>query len=612
MTTETSFHALPNRAGRRARRSLFAVPGVAACLFALSHASAYGLYTVGADPGCSFADLQQAIDAATDPEGNSVLVAQDLAYANQHIVITDRNVSILGGLAECSSSDYLGQTTIRGSSGNSVIDIRGNSSVYLGNLYITDGAAGSSDSGGGIDFQGRGALALANTTIGLNSAGYGGGINVNGSSGPATLTLYSDSLILNNTAATSGGGIRVEGNAMLQVNSPNTLIAFNHALNGYGGGVEIIGPATGNIGSPGYNGGAVIQFNDALRGGGISVNAGLDEGDNAYLRLFTTDSQNPVQVSNNIAALTGGGIYLQPISDFDFGTYANSARVCAQQFRIDDNIAQEGSAIYSDTMVFNVFEYIGGVVELYSSTDTCRVPDGSPDAVACAPGIECNTMDRNISANTSNQPTPGATILVQNFGLLRIYGLRMRDNTGAHALRLFDTDADMRNALVTNNVFDSDLFLVEAEGDRGLVLRGTTIAGNVIGGSVVRAGNDSALGNLLIAQPGVTAYTVIDFPQAFFEYIVASDTTGLPLRDDLIEADAVFVDAGASDYHLATGSPGMDFAPAAGSADLDGNPRDIDVASVPNAFGPRDVGAYEAQLGCQAGTDTIFCNGFEG
>ena len=579
-------------------------------------AGAFEIFTVGGDAACGFSSIQAAVDAAAAVPGEDyVWIASNQAYTGQHVVVQDQDVLIEGGFVDCSDFDIDTElTTVNGAGngGGAVFAIRGTSHVLLTNLFIRGAERSGGAEGGGVDFVGAGGLTLQQSTVSLNSAGYGGGINFRGSGGHAELVIGHDTLVLSNTAATSGGGIRVEGDATLQVNSPNTLIAFNHALDGYGGGVEIIGPAIGNIGSPGYNGGAVIQFNEALRGGGISVNAGLEQGDDASLRLFTTDPQNPVQVSNNIAALTGGGIYLQPISDFDFGTYANSARLCAQQFRIDDNIAQEGSAIYSDTMVFNVFEYIGGVVELYSSTDTCRVPDGSPDAVACAPGIECNTMDRNISANTSNQPTPGATILVQNDGLLRIYGLRMRDNTGAHALRLFDTDADMRNALVTNNVFDSDLFLVEAEGDRGLVLRGTTIAGNVIGGSVVRAGNDSALGNLLIAQPGVPAYTVIDFPQAFFEYIVASDTTGLPLRDDLIEADAVFVDAGASDYHLATGSPGMDFAPAAGSADLDGNPRDIDVASVPNAFGPRDVGAYEAQLGCQAGTDTIFCNGFEG
>jgi hypothetical protein len=77
-----------------------------------------------------------------------------------------------------------------------------------------------------------------------------------------------------------------------------------------------------------------------------------------------------------------------------------------------------------------------------------------------------------------------------------------------------------------------------------------------------------------------------------------------------VQGDATFVDAAARDYHLAFGSPGVDFAPAAGSVDLDGHPRDVDLVEVPNAFGPRDIGAYERQFGC-AGADTIFCNGFD-
>ena len=46
--------------------------------------------------------------------------------------------------------------------------------------------------------------------------------------------------------------------------------------------------------------------------------------------------------------------------------------------------------------------------------------------------------------------------------------------------------------------------------------------------------------------------------------------------------------------------------------DLDRKPRVVDLQSIPDNFGPMDLGAYELQsaFACGAG-DTIFCNGFE-
>jgi hypothetical protein len=44
------------------------------------------------------------------------------------------------------------------------------------------------------------------------------------------------------------------------------------------------------------------------------------------------------------------------------------------------------------------------------------------------------------------------------------------------------------------------------------------------------------------------------------------------------------------------------------SVDLDGQPREVDLAAVPNEFGPRDLGAYERQT---LAADIIFEDGFE-
>ena len=82
----------------------------------------------------------------------------------------------------------------------------------------------------------------------------------------------------------------------------------------------------------------------------------------------------------------------------------------------------------------------------------------------------------------------------------------------------------------------------------------------------------------------------------------------------------VFVDPANGDYHLKATSLGVDFAPPPPIAppgpdtiDLDGNPRDVDLAFAGDVFGTRDLGAYELQNGfreCGA-QDSVFCDGFD-
>jgi hypothetical protein len=72
------------------------------------------------------------------------------------------------------------------------------------------------------------------------------------------------------------------------------------------------------------------------------------------------------------------------------------------------------------------------------------------------------------------------------------------------------------------------------------------------------------------------------------------------LRDDdhiNVPAPPRFVDPEHGDYHLRAGSPAIDFAPPVpgDDRDLDGAPRDQNMAIKPNYLGVRDIGAYERQ-----------------
>ncbi|MGH8091403.1 MAG: hypothetical protein ACREO6_08130, partial [Rudaea sp.] len=506
------------------------------------------------------------------------------------------------------------------------------SNVGLHNLTVLRGEnLGSDDNnsvGGGIHFDGQGSLYLTRSTISSNEAGFGGGIDVNGSSGPVALTLDANTLVISNTADTSGGGIRVRGNTRLYALKPGTLIGYNHAPNGYGGGIEVLGPARADIGSPGYNGLAAIYGNDAAYGGGIDI---LNFGDSApaLVRLFTTDPANPVQVSSNFASHTGGAFYLRPYEAL--GSAGGAAVLCAYDFRIEDNAAQEGAAIYADADYDGLGFALGGYVALNTDPDNVEgsadhpcvnpEPPAALGAVACAAGVACNTITANKAEDGSGNPTDGATILLQSDSDLKGDRFSMRANTGAHALHeigdAIDAIADLTNCLLADNVLTQEL-IVQTDGtDAFAELYSCTIAGNTVGAPYVFLGPAVELYNSIIDQPGrATIDPAITDPNIAAN-VLSNDISTLPGTANIHLGEPNFANAANGDYHLLPTSLGIDAAPDNTSvfavhADLDRKPRVVDLPSVPNSFGPMDLGAYELQSAppCIA-SDTIFCNGFE-
>lgn len=599
---------------------------VAGLLLSSQHASAFEVFFVGADADCPFNNIQDAIDAAAAVPGTDyVWLAMNQTYSGENVYISDPDgVIVEGGFVDCDDNDIdTAETTVSGAGndGSAVFTIRGNSSVYFGNLFITGAARDGGASGGGIDFDGTGGLYLHESSVSLNSAGYGAGINVKGDGGHVGVVLENDTVLLRNTAQTSGGGVRIEGDTSLYVLQPNIFIAFNDAPGGYGGGIEVLGPAAAYVGSPGYNGAPVIYGNTASYGGGIAVVGSGDFDLDAYAALFTTDPQNPVQVSNNFASHTGGAVYMTPtVSAYFDGDHWGLASMCAFDFRMDDNVAQEGTAIYGDTDSYNLgLDHLGSVATLTTlSSQGCDYDSYTQTnlgEVACADGIACNTMDDNIAEDGNNQPTPGSTILMQTESSLTIYGLQMQGNQGQGAVRGLDTWTDIQNCLLTDSQFSGAAMYFQNDDYQSVtaVLRGCTLANNVIGGaSVIATGRDLSLYTSIIDQPGVATLAFTDASNFVADYLLAADLTGLPMQDNIVQGSPLFVDASSADYHLQRTSLGVDFAPNGGGIDLDRRPHDVDLADVANVYGPRDLGAYEIQTqpSCSV-ADTLFCNGFE-
>lgn len=606
---------------------------------------------VGADTvHCQANDIQSAINAVGECP-TIIDITREHTYSHQHLVIADKpNLTLQGWGDGVTCAMIPGNldfppyappdstaplVSIDGSNdgGGSVLYVTGNSNVGLHNLTVLRGAnLGSDDNnsvGGGIHFDGQGSLYLTRSTISTNEAGFGGGIDVNGSSGPVALTLDANTLVISNTADTSGGGIRVRGNTRLYALKPGTLIGYNHAPNGYGGGVEVLGPARADIGSPGYNGLAVIYGNDAAYGGGMDI---LDFGDSApaVARVFTTDPANPVQVSSNFASHTGGAFYLRPYEAI--GSAGGAAVLCANDFRIENNAAQEGAAIYADTDYDGVGNPLGGYVALNTDPDfvagsanhPCTTPEPvtALGAVACAAGAPCNNLTANKAQDGSGNPTAGATILLQSDAKMWGDRFSMRANTGAHALReigdTFLTDAILTNCLLVDNTLTQELMAQTDGTNAAAKLDSCTIAGNTIGAPYVfLAPGYLFLRNSIIDQPGhATADPAITDGYSA-AYLLTNDRSTLPNANSIEQGEPSFVDAANGNYHLLPTSLGVDFAPVDSSfyvttADLDRNPRVVDLPDVFNGYGPMDLGAYEIQrvFACGA-SDTIFCDGFE-
>ncbi len=609
---------------------LAATDAAAVCLFGVIHEVYVG--DTASDSSCTYNSIQDALNASYACS-TTIRITREHTYTSQHLTLngTIKPLALQGEadgvtcyeLAHCPTTtlnhchDATTQplVTIDGSNtSGSVLTITGSNTLTLRDLTITRGSADASVGGGGIQFDGTGSLALDTTTVSLNYAGYGGGINVNGNGGPATLTLDANSLVINNTAEHDGGGIRLTGQARLFALQPYTLIGYNHADNGHGGGVYLAGPAMADIGSPGYNGAPVIEYNTAAYGGGIGMDTASDAG-SVTGRIFSTDAHNPVQVSNNTASHTGGGIWMHPFNGGGFPVPI----FCAFDFRIDNNIAQEGTAIYSDTDYSDVgLNYLAGYVYLNHDDQLCSYPDSisTYGAVRCAPGVACNTLNNNTAEDSSNDPKPGAVILLQD-GLGSLSGFHaerfaMRGNTGGHAIRAFDISSYVQDCLIADNADAGEVIRIENDGGEGdTTVTGCTIVNNKVGsGAVIYSPHQLTMTDSIIDEPGIATLSYSGgAANLYVAYMLATDTATLPAANGIDQGEPDYVDAADKDYHLKPTSIGVDFAPANGGNDLDGNPRDVDLSEVPNVFGPRDIGAYELQYICSP--DTIYCNGFD-
>lgn len=588
------------------------------------------------DAACHYNDIQSALNAV----GNcptQINVTRMHIWNNQHLTTGGKNVTLQGwgdgvtcfvlsqtcGPEICpipTSTQPLVTINANNTPGRVLTITGSNSNVTLRHLTISGGSVPAGD-GGGIGFESSGFLTLDTTTVSLNHAGYGGGINFD-PTGQSTLRLRKNTLILNNTAAVSGGGIRVWGlYSLLVAEEPQTLIAFNSAETGFGGGVQVLNGAVANIGSPGYNGLAVVSFNEALNGGGIAVLVPEDLGFSAseydtFLNLYSVDPAQPVAVSSNSAGAAGGGLYLR--SDAEAfalgGGYARTAIATIHGARLNDNTAPHGAIAFLD----------GDVDGDITSGSVLHIIDEPRGEYGC-PQAPCAGMHGNATRTLNAEPVPdGALIELRAGSVFQAERVAFTDNEGGYLLRLYTeeqtgdldvTSASLQNCLVADNSFAQGVWRAPAGEHWSMRITGCTVVGNTIAaGPVVYAHEGELLLEYsIVDQPGVPVLDQASITNSpFARYLLSPDVSTLPVALDIIQGTPTYVDALNGNYRLRHHSLGIDFAPslaAPGELELDGLPRLYDVAAISNHFGSRDLGAYERND--EPPPEVIFADSFE-
>ena len=588
---------------------------------------------VATDAQCSANSIQAAIDSVTCPN-TQIYITGEHTYTAEALKIQGKSLSLVGRTDVCGVVPASPTTDVRtisgkGQTSSSVITISGSSTVTLDGLEITGGQPSGTSNGGGIYFNGTGSLTLNDTVIDFNQAAFGGGINMSPSGGGATLTIGSGTLIDENTAQQSGGGILISDNTRLFMLASNSAVILNTAVEAYGGGIAIAGPARADIGSPGLGfSGSPVSLNTAKYGGGIAIVAqptGNASTGSAVARIFSTSATSAVSINDNTATSQGGGIYLQ-----GHASEQTTATLCGFEFNITNNTAPDGAAIFATGDAAgqgaSVDDDTGVQLNAGDADDAGQCgpePITQLGAVDCAANTPCNEISGNSAVNADGALS-GSVISMSGYRFFEADHVKMRQNSGAQIVNLvIGLSNFMWNSLIVDNHSTHEVIHSEQLW-HVFSLDQCTLANNTIDDGYVIFGKAGlSMSNDLFFQPdnstldyqeGTTSLNpdcVSDAFCLFVKYVISGETASL--HDPFLSlqlADPLFVDPSNSniserDYHLqasdqngvVTASQAVDFAPTIPieGNDLDNHPRGQVISFVPDVYGPSDVGAYEVQ-----------------
>ena len=466
------------------------------------------------------------------------------------------------------------------------ISTLGSSTLTITNSVISNNTATYSPGGGGIYFD-SGTLSIDNCAISNNAASFelaggGGGISLGGS---AAVMTISNSMVTGNTA-TYTGGIGAGGTT----NIINTIISNNRAVRSAGG-IAVSGTVTisdsiirGNqVTEPDGFGGGITNFGRLIIiNSNIRLNTG-DFGGAIYTAggLTVRDSE----ISQNSSRKSGGAIYNNA-----GGT--TNLPVVIERSSISDNSAENaGGGIYNrdtfnltDTMVqgnhskiagggiFNVFLNVGAAtLNVSGSTISGNRSDAGGGGISNQQGI-VKLLNSTVSGNNSRGLGSGIDNYVNatlNLSNATIAFNAAFTGAGAGINNSSNSTVNSRSSIIARNTGNNSAQIADFAGtlnSQGYNLIGTT-AGTTITGTTT--------GNLLNLDPRLTPLSA----------------NGGRTLTHALRANSPAIDAGGSSET---------------TIDQRGNLRPFDFTSVPNAFNANDIGAFEKQGDDLTSNNTLF------
>ncbi|HNT25275.1 MAG TPA: hypothetical protein PKM21_12960, partial [Anaerolineales bacterium] len=514
--------------------------------------------TVGSAP-CTYPTIAAAMAAANN--GDRLLLEGGVTFYENLSV--QKSLSFQGGYNGCGSASS-DRTTIDGSAADRVLYIYENLNITLQNLVITNGS--SAGNGAGIFVRWNTQLRGTNLDITDNTSPVlGGGLRLWGAT-----AVFTETEIYNNTAA-AGAGVYAEfyNGYAPSLDLRSYADVSNNTASGNGGGVYM------SQGSISITDNSDIYNNTALDGGG------------AYLITTTlTLAGATSEIMYNDASGNGGGLYALGSTinlDDQAELFINTAGT--------DGTGSGGGAYLDDSDLWGdqayiyynqAYEYGGGVYATNSS-----LLDMDLGTYACA-GPRCS----QLSYNTATTGYGGGAYALDDseIDLRQIFVENNQANLGG-GLYASQSPLYLYNTLLArNNATGSagDGLRLYTDGD--LSGMHNTFAHNDSGGAATGRAIDlfSATVDLQNSVIWGHASSLNDAAQT----VTCSDIQGGYAGSGNINADPLFIDPSAANFHLQHTSPAIDQCAAAYQTyDFDNELRPI-IYARPST--PYDMGADEA------------------
>jgi hypothetical protein len=373
--------------------------------------------------------------AAGEAVGDMILFAASLN--GQSIMLVNGQLSITEGLS------IIGETvggvpvdvTVNGNNLFRIFQIDTTQTVTFDDFSLTNGNAGSGNSGGAINMAVAGKLNLLSMEIENNKAGVnGGGIFNNGGALIISSSDINDNIAFGGNANQGGGGIYSQGGSVLI--SDSTLDLNDAPL------------ASGNGGAIFNNGGAFtlidcgIEDNTAARAGGgiestggtmaivdclLSGNFAGINGGGLHISGAGRVTISGGAVTLNTAEQEGGGLWNSSTGTLMLRTYQGNGTTILNNIAKGNNIEQGGGGIFND----------GGLVTVKAAT----IQNNSSTATADGNGgggiFNDGKMildDVTITANIATAGLgSGGGILNSNGGVLTVLNGTITNNNAARA-----------------------------------------------------------------------------------------------------------------------------------------------------------------------------------